>query len=98
MKVKRIVVEGELPARCYKCDYKTRDIVIGGYVCLARSAIRPRPIADVSSVPDWCPLVLESKYATDVVYRAGHSGQRTQKGVATCGVWSAFSGICVEFV
>ena len=57
MKALRIIIEGELPKRCYKCDYKTRDIVTGGYVCLARSAIRPRLIADVSSVPDWCPLI-----------------------------------------
>ena len=67
VKALKVIVD-ELPASCYKCDYKTRDIVIGGYVCLARSAIRPRPIADVSSVPEWCPLIEDGVDLMDWVF------------------------------
>ena len=75
MKVLRIIVDGELPKSCGKCDYKTYDVGVVGYVCLARSAIRPMVIIDVNTIPDWCPLEVELVKWWETVQTLGNTGE-----------------------
>lgn len=68
-KIKKVEIEGEMPVICFECPVFSYEEVLAPnnnhWVCLAANW---RAVGDkFSARPDWCPLVVEGEYATEVV-------------------------------
>lgn len=58
MKIKAIIIEGELPESCNQCPYAIYDNDSDGYICMAKMISEyDNLINDINIRQSWCPLV-----------------------------------------
>ena len=59
MRIVKVLIEGELPKRCYSCKlFETKSFEFPKYYGKCRAAGRSRKFSMLSnSRPTWCPLV-----------------------------------------
>jgi len=60
-KIKRVIIEGELPKSCLECDYQHYRNNYGWicYICRSLSMDKANTLIPKEERPDWCPLAKE---------------------------------------